>query len=82
VPVRESRVGDSGCVLDTVDDLARLYESQYLPMLRVSAARLDGHEGDTIREHVFVCVVSPSCPSAVVWWSAWWREVIIRSSPR
>ena len=36
VPVRESRVGDSSCVLDTVDDLARLYESQYLVMLRVA----------------------------------------------
>jgi RNA polymerase sigma factor (sigma-70 family) len=36
VPVPESPVGDSGCVLDTVDDLARLYESQYLVMLRVA----------------------------------------------
>jgi len=30
----------------------------------VSAATLDGHEGDTIHVHQFMSVVSLSCPSA------------------
>jgi hypothetical protein len=31
----------------------------------VSGATLDEHEGDTIHDHQFVNVLSPSCPSEV-----------------
>jgi len=33
--------------------------------VQVSAATLDEHEGDTIHEHRFVNVLSPSCSSGV-----------------
>jgi hypothetical protein len=31
----------------------------------LSGATLDEHEGDTIHDHQFVNVLSPSCPSEV-----------------
>ena len=47
------------------------YEFESEPL---SAATLDEHEGDTMHEHQFVNVLSPSCPSEVALWSSWWRR--------
>jgi hypothetical protein len=36
-----------------------------IPIELVSGATLDEHEGDTMHEHQFVNMLSPSCPSEV-----------------
>jgi hypothetical protein len=42
---------------------AQLPKSSCQTAQRLSAATLDEHEGDTMHEHQFVNVLSPSCPS-------------------
>jgi len=51
--------------LASAEVIEQYEEGAQLVLGRLSGATLDEHEGDTIHDHQFVNVLSPSCPSEV-----------------